>query len=155
MNHRVRTGVGLFILAIILVAGLWRFPAYPSTKSLCLMIKDREQISDRWASPHRGALFVATGVLHGAQSGVFAFECNCGGVRPLIGVSPPGAWLGRAPEWKALGNRDVMRTETSVKIAMLARVESEEQSCFGPGMVVRPLVVTFRGPVQRARRAAK
>jgi hypothetical protein len=125
---------------------------YPSTMSVCELIEERQRVTDRWASPHRGAVIAVKGVLYGGPPGMYVLECSCRGLHPLIGVSKPLSWLPAAPAWKQLGHADWAGTDKAAAVEMIARVESEDQGCFSPGMVIKPLVARFTTPVRTTAR---
>src|SRR5438477_172243 len=122
----VLLAAGTAIATLEILAG----PFYPSPRSICSLIEERNRINDRWATPHKGAVIAVAGTLHGGPRGSYALECRCGSVRPLVEVAaPPPAALQSGAVWRTLENDAVMTVDKSVAVRMLARVDSEQQGC--------------------------
>ena len=139
--------IAFCVVAALVAIEIFAWPSYLSPRSICSLIKSRMQVSDRWASPHRGAIILVSGNLYGGREGIFALECSCGPVSPLVEVSPPPSWLSASPVWKKLTNNDLLHVDRVVPVQMIARVISEEQGCFNLGMIIQPLATRFTGPV--------
>jgi hypothetical protein len=141
--------IAVCVVAAAVAIEIFAWPSYPSLKSICGLIESRNRVPERWASPHRGAIILVSGNLYGGAEGMFALECSCGAVHPLVQVSPPPAWLPASPVWKRLTNNDPLHVDKIVPVQMLARVISEEQGCFNLGMIIQPLATRFTGPYCR------
>jgi hypothetical protein len=145
----------LFLGAVgALIAGACAYivyPVYPSPMSLCKLVNARVQINDRWASPHRGAVVVMTGDLYGVPDGGYALHCRCDGHDLYAALQTTPMTLCTSETRRALRdvtNRDWRRIDRHAEFSMAARVDSEVQSCFGPGMVLSALALQSRGPVR-------
>jgi hypothetical protein len=146
-----------FVLAAAaaLLTGAWMtyrmYPVYPSPMSLCKLVDARVQINDRWASPHRGAVVVLTGDLYGVPDGGYALRCRCDGHDLYVALQTTPMTLRTSETRRALRdvtNRDWRRIDRHAEFTVAARVDSEVQSCFGPGMVLSALALQSRGPVR-------
>jgi hypothetical protein len=143
---------GLAGLAVLEVA----WPVYPSTKSLCTVIEERNAILEPHVSPHRGAVLVLSGTLHGFPDEELSLECTCRGHSPVfIEIGPRPPWQAAAPEWERLRSGNFTRIDHRVGVHMIGRVVSESYGCFNAGMIIQPLIVRFDGPVQVVPRAPR
>lgn len=136
--------------AAVLVGLYLAFPVYPTTLSLCELIESRGHMSGRWMTPHRGATLVLKGTLLGGPDGALAFEAACNGHPVLFAVETTPLTLATPSSsriLKTLPSPSWRREDRTVSAVIVARVSSEVQSCFGPGLVVTALAVRTEGPI--------
>lgn len=139
------------ITAVTALIGLYvMFPIYPAFQPVCELLEARSQVSDRWATPHRGATLLLRGTIIGGPQGALGFKTVCKGgpvlfaveITPITFATP---LTNRTLRRIANSNRE--REDRSASAVILARVSSEVQSCFGPGLVVTALAVRTTKPV--------
>jgi hypothetical protein len=139
------------ITAVAALIGLYvMFPIYPAFQSVCELIEARSRMSDRWTTPHRGATLLLRGTIIGGPQGVLGFKTICNGEPVLFAVETTPVTLTTPLSNRTLrkiANSNWQREGRSVSAVILARVSSEVQSCFGPGLVVTALAVRTTGPV--------
>ena len=140
------------IVAVLLLSCAWiAYPIYPSTKSLCALADERVKCSDRWASPHRGAVVVLNGELYGTSEDIYGFRARCQDRDFFIAITTSPATLsttGTRAALRALKNPNVLSTDRYGKFTIVARVRSETQMCFGPPMVLSAVAIQARSAVQ-------
>lgn len=149
VRKRVRR-VLIVAVAAIAIGVYVRFPIYPTTRSICELIAERNEVRDRWATPHRGATLLIRGSLLGGPDGALGFETMCQGYQVILGVETTPLTVATSSSHlalRALPNPLWRTEERKASAVILARVSSEAQSCFGPGIMVTALAVRTTGPV--------
>ncbi len=143
------------VVSAVVLAGWFAFPIYPSRLSLCELIDARGTNPDRWATPHRGAALVLHGTLVGGPDGMYAFRSQCHGSPVFAAVEITPMAVMSLSSRKALGllaKGNWQTEDTAAPATVIARVSSEVQSCFGPGLMLTALSVRIEGPVSRTSR---
>jgi hypothetical protein len=144
-------GVAIVLFALgtaaAIVAVVW--PLHRTAKSVCQMIAERNPL-DRFASPNRGAVVTLRGTLYGGPEGMYLLQTPC--PRGDSGVAIEVSRYAVAGPWTrhtlhAITNPQWTAVDRSAPVRMVGRVESEAESCFGPGMIVRALWIETTGPV--------
>jgi len=138
----------LIALALVAAFALAAYPLYPSRLDLCQIVESRDSNKERWATPHRGAIFIARGILHDGPEDMRLFEHRTDQCHILIAVRVPRGVLASPETRRALQTlrTDKLRTEDrTLPVHILARVDSEVLSCFGPGMIATAFAVTGDG----------
>jgi len=139
------------ITTVAALIGLYvMFPIYPAFQSVCELIEARGRVSDRWATPHRGSILLLRGTIIGGPQGALGFKTVCNGEPVLFAVETTPVTLATPLSnrtLKKIANSNWQHEGRSVSAVILARVSSEVQSCFGPGLVVTALTVRTTGPV--------
>lgn len=147
-----KTRSRLVVISIVaaLISLYMMFPIYPAFQPVCELIEARGRVSDRWATPHRGSILLLRGTIIGGPQGALGFKTVCNGEPVLFEVETTPVTLVTTLSNRTLrkvANSNWQREDRSVSAAILARVSSEAQSCFGPGLVVTALAVRTTGPV--------
>jgi hypothetical protein len=139
------------ITTVAALTGLYiMFPLYPAFQSVCELVEARGRVSDRWVTPHRGATLLLRGTIIGGPEGALGFKTICNGEPVLFEVATTPVTLATPLSKRTLrkvANSNWQREDRSVSAVILARVSSEVQSCFGPGLVVTALAARTTGPV--------
>lgn len=146
----IGTPVALLLVAFV----VW--PVYPSRLSVCELIATRGYES-RFASPHRGALMVLEGSLLGGPEGMYLLRQRCRGHETYVTLSVSKLVLATPASRQALGtleNENWRAEDRVAPVRVIARVQSNVVSCFGPGLVFDAIALRVDGPVQRITRAA-
>lgn len=147
MNRRKYFVIFGLVVALIIVIE-FTYPIYPSGTSLCELIRDRARHESRWVSPHRGASFKVTGTLHNAPYGMYALFADCSGHPVMVAVELKRWTISNSETretLRELQKSDWKKEDRSVSAQLYTRVDSEVQSCFGPGMVLTALSVKTEG----------
>jgi hypothetical protein len=148
--RKTRSRVVMITIVAALVGLYVMFPIYPAFQSVCELIEARGRVSDRWATPRRGSTLLLKGTIIGGPQGTLGFKAVCNGESVLFAVETTPVTLATPLSRRTLrkiANSNWQREDRSVSAVILARVSSEVQSCFGPGLVVTALALRTTGPV--------
>ncbi|HWM90393.1 MAG TPA: hypothetical protein VN493_06465 [Thermoanaerobaculia bacterium] len=148
--RKTRSRVVVITTVAALIGFYVMFPVYPAFQSVCELIEARSHVSDRWATPYRGATLLLRGTIIGGPQGALGFMTVCKGEPVLFAVETTPVTLTTPLTNRTLrriANSNWQREDRSVSAVILARVSSEVQSCFGPGLVITALAVRTTEPV--------
>lgn len=139
------------VLAVLLGVAWTAYPLYPTRMSLCDLATAREKEPDRWASPQRGAVVALTADLYGTHDEVYGLRTRCQGHDMYVALLTRPSTIASPSTRRALRdlrNPQCCEIQRHATFAVLARVDSEVQSCFGPGMVLSALALQSRSDVR-------
>ena len=86
---------------------------------------------------------------------MYAFQTRCHGAPVFAAVEIKPIALMSLSSRRTLGllaNNNWLKEDKTVPATIIARVSSEVQSCFGPGLVLTAVTVSVDGPVKHTTR---